>query len=225
LTIAKARHLDVKSKRYNRFATGLPDVRNHDSSFDSFKHSVLIVLGSGGHTSEMFLMLQDGVDGFKSMHRHYLVSNGDTRSITAMEHFETELTSKFSTSGNSYVHLVCRARQVHQSWVSTPRTAITSCAEIFPLLQYLRPDIILTNGPGTGYIAGFVAHLLKMLGLVSSSKLQVLYIESWARVKTLSLSGKFFYHSNIADLMLVQHETVAQLYNLPNAGWMVAPLQ
>jgi len=49
--------------------------------------TLLIVLGSGGHTAEM-LRLLDSLNFAKYTHRRYVVSSGDTLSEGKARHFE-----------------------------------------------------------------------------------------------------------------------------------------
>ena len=72
------------------------------------------------------------------------------------------------------------------------------------------PNLIVTNGPGTGFIVCFVAFVLKMLWVIPADRCSILFIETWAHVSTLSLTGKLFRYSGIADLFVVQHEPLAK---------------
>ncbi|KAF9871218.1 glycosyltransferase family protein [Colletotrichum karsti] len=178
-------------------------------------------------------MMEIGFPKAPDMHRRYLISSGDTMSIKHLEAFEQDLKTTYGEkqAGTYDVHIVARARKIHQSLLTTPFTAILSVVQIFPLLlsspftgirkrqQY--PDIILTNGPATGFIVGLVAYFLKIFRVIPEDAAQVLYIESWARIRTLSLTGKLFHLTGIADMLLVQHEQVAKAYGVTNAGCMV----
>jgi beta-1,4-N-acetylglucosaminyltransferase len=67
------------------------------------------------------------------------------------------------------------------------------------------PDVILCNGPATATIVIFTSILLRFFdvgGCNTRGKMRTVYIESWARVKRLSLSGKIL--SRIVDRFLVQ---------------------
>ena len=52
--------------------------------------------------------------------------------------------------------------------------------------------------------------MIQMIGL---SRTRVLYIESVARVKSLSLTGKLLCNLGIADMLLVQWPELAERYN------------
>ncbi|KXH43767.1 hypothetical protein CNYM01_10119 [Colletotrichum nymphaeae SA-01] len=229
-----ARHLQIQQSRLKR-PFHLSDVAVKKSTSPSLLKGAyfFVVLGSGGHTKEMLAMMEISFPNVPDMHRRYLISSGDSMSLTHLNAFEDELRT---THGEGQVgtfdkHIVARARKIHQSLLTTPFTALMSVAQIFPLLlsspfkgprsRQQFPDIILTNGPATGFIVGLVAYLLKMLYVVPEDTMQVIYIESWARIQTLSLTGKLFHYTGIADILLVQHEQVAKTYGVTNAGCMV----
>ncbi|ROT35219.1 Alg14-domain-containing protein [Sodiomyces alkalinus F11] len=193
----------------------------------------VIVLGSGGHTKEMLAMMETKFPQGAGLHRRYIVSSGDTMSIKHLNAFEDRMQSAHGNgqAGTFDVHIVTRARRIHQPLWTTPVTALRSVIEIFPLMlespfdgsrrRQRYPDIIVTNGPATGFIVALVAHLLKIFHVVPEDAMQILFVESWARIKTLSLTGRLFHHTSIADMFLVQHREVAQKYGVDNAGCMV----
>ncbi|KAL9480950.1 hypothetical protein ACSS6W_005736 [Trichoderma asperelloides] len=195
----------------------------------------LFVLGSGGHTKEMLMMMDDGFCNFANSHRRYLISSGDSMSENHLEDYEKSLKtlckSHDSSSGTYDKRIVTRARKVHQPLWSTPFTALLSILDIFPALlvspgnevgRKLRyPSRVFSNGPATGFFVALAIHLLKMLYIVPESCMKVIYIESWARISTLSLTGKLLLHTGIADVFVVQHEEVAMRYGVQNAGEIV----
>lgn len=195
---------------------------------------VLAVLGSGGHTKEMLLMMENEFDMSAESHRRYLVTSGDVISQKSAEAFEMRLRETREHSGSYDVRIATRARRVHQPLLTTPVSALRSILDIFPILLsppwhntpesgLNLPDVIFINGPATAFFVALVAHLLKIFYFVPENKMQVLFIESWARVTSLSLTGKLVYYTGIADLFLVQHEPVANAYGVVNAGWLVLP--
>lgn len=138
---------------------------------------------------------------------------------------------------------VRRARRVHQSLFSTPGTAslcVWDCIRVImggnsrqkklPPQQPSRvrkpgyPDLILTNGPGTGVCVVLASLILLFFGFSGpssstsgenvkkepnrlsnwqhSGQMRTIFIESWARVKSLSLSGKILLP--FVDRFLVQ---------------------
>ncbi|KAG6014908.1 hypothetical protein E4U43_006012 [Claviceps pusilla] len=194
----------------------------------------LFVLGSGGHTKEMLMMMDDGTRDFAGTHRRYLISSGDDMSQNHLEDYETELKASSAAPGTYDTRIVTRARRVHQPLWSTPWTGLMSFLDIFPVLllppsadggrkpkprHY--PGIIFSNGPATGFFVALAVHTLKMLGLVPEDRMRFVYIESWARISTLSLTGKLLFYTGLADAFYVQHEEVAGRYGLVNAREMV----
>lgn len=171
---------------------------------------LLIVLGSGGHTAEMIAMLTRATsDSNPSLrlswqsftHRTWVVSSGDSISAVRAKEFEE------SQSGESYtIRTVPRAREIHQSLLSAPVSCLNclwACVGI--LTERGCPDIILCNGPATATILVFTSVLLRFLnlrGCETEGKMRTVYVESWARVKRLSLSGKLL--EWVVDRFLVQ---------------------
>ncbi|KAM0428601.1 hypothetical protein ACHAPT_006962 [Fusarium lateritium] len=195
----------------------------------------LFVLGSGGHTKEMLMMMDDGFCNFANFHRRYLISVEDFTSIYHVAEYETDLAALCAKEGKdpgTYdTRFVNRARRVHQSLWTTPFTALRSMFDIIPALltppdnsvgaKLRYPTCIYSNGPATGFFVGLAVLLLKIWCIVPEDAMKFVYIESWARISTLSLTGKLFYYTNIADVLVVQHEEVAAKYGIENCGEMV----
>lgn len=170
--------------------------------------------------------------GSENSHRRYVITKGDDISAKQAKAFESNLKSVWEHPGTYDVCIATRARHVHQPLLTTPISALRSILDIFPILLsrppqvspgsplYI-PDVIFTNGPATGFFVALVAHMLRIFYIVPERKMRVLFIESWARVSSLSLTGKLFYYTGIADMFLVQHEAVANIYGVLNAGWLV----
>lgn len=183
----------------------------------------------------MLMMMDDGFCNFANFHRRYLISSGDKMSENHLEDYEADLKTLCEKQGlraGSYDKcIVARARRVHQPLWSTPFTALLSILDIFPVLlspptnevggKLRYPTHIFSNGPATGFFVGLAAHVLKIFHLVPEDVMKVVYIESWARISTLSLTGKLFHYTGTADVFLVQHEQVAAKYGIANAGEMV----
>jgi beta-1,4-N-acetylglucosaminyltransferase len=223
---------------------------------------VLVVLGSGGHTHEMFYLLRD-LDTSKYTHRTYVVSSGDAFSAQRAVEFERSVENKekgrekmqevherekesvpvVAVNGNAIVKkeetrktcsgpdhydiaIVPRAREIHQPLLTTPLSSLWTLYKAFaPLLSapsllpnapsataYQRaaadlPDLIITNGPATAVIvilASLILRFFDIRGANSRGKCKTIYVESFARVKGLSLSGKIL--SRVVDRFLVQWE-------------------
>ncbi|KAF2018182.1 glycosyltransferase family 1 protein [Aaosphaeria arxii CBS 175.79] len=206
---------------------------------------ILIVLGSGGHTHEMFHLLRD-LDTSRYTQRTYIVSGGDAFSAQRAVEFEQTLEDRASETRNKAttvrrrgterplcvgaehfnIATIPRARKIHQSLLTTPFTSLVTLVSAFsPLFRSDRlhpnlppttpyeiaaqdlPDLIITNGPATGVIvvlAALIAKFFNLKGCSSRSKCRTIYVESFARVKTLSLSAKLL--AGVVDRFLVQWE-------------------
>lgn len=196
---------------------------------------LMIVLGSGGHTAEMFSILRN-LDTSRYAYRTYIVSSGDDFSAGLARDFEARLAAREHDRNlqESFGRMITipRARKIHQSLLSTPWSCLlclAACLRVLPLawpvpqqgdltkeqwdaLVQRRPkiglpDAILTNGPATGVIVVVAAYVLRFLGRSGSrDRLRVIYVESWARVRRLSLSGKIMLR--LADRFIVQWEAL-----------------
>ncbi|KAK3896467.1 glycosyltransferase, partial [Staphylotrichum tortipilum] len=192
----------------------------------------LYVLGSGGHTSELLETIKHKSPPTRNTHRRYLLNTGDTSSLTRLAKLEALITDAFpdGRAGTFDAFRVPRARRVHQPFWTAPLTCLgTALAVINALTRepdarladggglFRFPHVIVTNGPATGFIVALVAHLLKMFFLAPKDRLRVVYIESWARTRTLSLTGKLVLWTGIADMFCVQHRALGERYK----GWGV----
>ncbi|KAL8787121.1 MAG: hypothetical protein Q9195_007903 [Heterodermia aff. obscurata] len=198
---------------------------------------VLIVLGSGGHTAEMFSLLHS-FDPRSYQHRSYVVSKGDGFSSLKAIEFERSLADSAARgvdgTGSYSMHVVPRAREIHQPLLTTPVSALRC---LWACLLMLRtkpkvdvsatPDLVLVNGPGTAVIVVFASLILRFLALDRQGRGRVrrptrtIYIESWARVRNLSLSGRILAGTGAVDRMLVQWEPLKGKAGAEWMGWMV----
>lgn len=161
-------------------------------------------------------------------HRTWVVSSGDGISAERAYQFE-ERVANMSTqttladgkdnrvmglvSGTYDIVTVPRAREIHQPAYTAPMSCLKclwACVGV--LTQHSNgegqldfPDLILCNGPATATIVVLTSILLRFFdvsGCNSRHKMRTLYVESWARVKRLSLSGKLLLP--MVDRFLVQ---------------------
>ncbi|KAL6817409.1 Alg14 domain-containing protein [Trichoderma camerunense] len=236
LIFASTRHIQLISHRSRSRNARHPNSQNALVQRAPIDYN-LFVLGSGGHTKEMLMMMDDGFCDFADFHRRYLISSGDSMSENHVHDYEESLASLCESRGTSPgtydKFIVTRARRVHQPLWSTPFTALLSIVEIFPALlippkglvgmkmKPCYPSRVFSNGPATGFFVALAVHLLKMAYLVPESCMKVIYIESWARISTLSLTGKLLLYTGIADVFVTQHQEVATRYDVQNAGEIV----
>lgn len=76
------------------------------------------------------------------------------------------------------------------------------------------PSLILTNGPATGLVVVAASIWLRFFGFARSGEcvLRTIFVESWARVSSLSLTGKIMVASGMCERMLVQWEPLKERY-------------
>jgi len=166
-----------------------------------------VFLGSGGHTSEA-LMLISALDFTRYSPRVYVISEGDTLSAQKAADLEAEKATH-STPGSAVFELLMipRARRVHQSLLTTPPSFLFSLLVAiyyitFSPILFSREafaDVLILNGPGTCFVLCVAVYLNKFLGLPSP---KLIYVESFARVTSLSLSGKLL--RPLVDRFVVQ---------------------
>ncbi len=166
--------------------------------------STMIVLGSGGHTSEMMTLLS-GMDLSHYTPRTYVVANSDTMSADKLNKFEEDI----GKSEEVRVHLIPRAREVKQSYLTSVFSTLYATLATLPVVLETRPDLLLCNGPGTCIPIAFWTYLLKFLLL---KDVKMIYVESICRVEKLSLSGLLLYYLYMADHVIVQWPTLHKQY-------------
>lgn len=173
----------------------------------------MILLGSGGHTAEMLLLLASLPSSSSTEHikRTYIVTSGDALSIQKAATYETALSTSSTSptsSTNCTIRVVPRARRVGQSWLSTPwdcLLCLLGCLRAFVAGGV--PDVLVCNGPGSAVLMVLVALAGRFFGL---AKTRTLYVESFARTRSLSLSGKLLYP--VVDRFFVQWPKLKEQY-------------
>ncbi|KAM9332860.1 UDP-N-acetylglucosamine transferase subunit ALG14 [Pholidichthys leucotaenia] len=164
--------------------------------------SVVVVAGSGGHTSEILRLMECLSAAYTP--RHYVIADTDRISeekICAFENSKQQANSKFA------ICRIPRSREVHQSWSSSVISTLNALWYSLPLMLRLKPDVVLCNGPGT-CVPMCAAGLL--LGILGIKKVLIVYVESICRVHMLSLSGKILYP--LSDYFFVQWPSLRDKY-------------
>jgi beta-1,4-N-acetylglucosaminyltransferase len=196
----------------------------------------VIVLGSGGHTAEMISLMRD-IDLTFYKHRTYIISSEDdfsARKASALEEriqqkqvYEATRTTVAGendpVTGLWDIKVVPRARKIHQSLYTTPFSsawcfigcleALYKSARVSTISPGHYPDAIITNGPATAVIVILASLALKFLYLAPLWSMKVIYVESWARVKSLSLSGKILLKLRVCERFIVQWESLTWQIN------------
>ena len=162
----------------------------------------MAVLGSGGHTAEMIALLESLDDAIYSP-REYVIADTDHTSADRIAAFEQ------SRPAPSFPRLLSlpRSREVGQSYISSVATTMYALVHAVVLVFRSRPSLLLCNGPGTCIPVCAAALGLRLLGV---KYVTIVYVESIARVQTLSLSGRILLP--IADHFLVQWPALAEKF-------------
>ncbi|KAJ7680388.1 oligosaccharide biosynthesis protein Alg14 like protein, partial [Mycena polygramma] len=156
----------------------------------------------GGHTSEA-LTLVSALDFRDYSPRTYVISEGDSLSAQKAADLES-LKAKEDCPAQYTILPIPRARRVHQPLVTTPPTALYSLSSCIHHITFAPSrssfaDVLILNGPGTCFVLCIAVYINRFFGL---SAPRVIYIESFARVESLSLSGKLLYP--FVDRFIVQ---------------------
>lgn len=170
----------------------------------------LIVLGSGGHTAEM-LNIISVLDKQRFYPRIYIAALTDTMSLSRAGSMEATIIEKISSvhkDGIRYVQIY-RSREVGQSYITSVMTTTLATCHGLWLVFGIRPDIILCNGPGTCIPLCLAGFLLKVVGVRWAV---IVYVESIARVRHLSLSALILYKLKLADKIYVQWPQLQEKY-------------
>ncbi|XP_058451966.1 UDP-N-acetylglucosamine transferase subunit ALG14 homolog [Malaya genurostris] len=164
----------------------------------------MIVMGSGGHTAEMLQIAQQ-LDLTKYSPRQYVIAAADKTSVVKV--IDVEVRREPDMAKQNYeIVTITRSRHVQQNYFSSIFTTLTAILNSIPVVLRKRPDLILTNGPGTCVPICLVAFLAKLFFVNNNCK--IVFVESFCRVKSLSLSGKILLW--ITDLFVVQWPGLAR---------------
>lgn len=166
------------------------------------------ILGSGGHTAEMLEILH-ALPRDTYTPRIYLATSGDRLSLQKAR----------DADGQWAAHpmqglCIPRARVVHQSWATTPFTlawSVAYCAWHLGIKTWgwrqrrqrrAWADVVVMNGPATCVPVVLAIWLMRIVGAPTP---RMLYMESYARVTSLSLSARILRH--MVDQFVVQWRT------------------
>ncbi|KAI9319925.1 oligosaccharide biosynthesis protein Alg14 like-domain-containing protein [Dichotomocladium elegans] len=154
----------------------------------------LCVLGSGGHTAEM-LQLIKALDPERYTPRCFVIAASDRLSASKV-------------GPGAQIFFIPRVRHVGQGWATVPWSAAKASIAAIGILWKTMPDLILCNGPGSCVPICVAAYVPKLIGF---HPIQIVYVESFARVNSLSLTGKLLYP--FVDRFIVQWPELQQRYS------------
>ena len=145
---------------------------------------ICFMASGGGHFQELC-----GLAGLAQRYRHSLISTDVNKALAEACPF----------------HRVHEIEEIGQGfWKKSPVKVFRMLWRILRILLREKPNLVISTGAGIA-VPGFLA--ARLLGI------RTVYIESYARVQSLSLTGKICYR--LAHLFLVQHASLAS--RLPRA--------
>ncbi|XP_005095921.1 UDP-N-acetylglucosamine transferase subunit ALG14 homolog [Aplysia californica] len=184
--------------------------KKYTRSKDKDPASVLMVAGSGGHTREILSLAT--TLGKHYSPRYYIVAETDSVSEAKIHYCEKQRGGD-DVPQEYQIFTIPRSREVKQSYLTSILTTCRASLSSFPLVFKLQPDVILCNGPGTCIPICFAGLLLKWFSVKDT---YIVYVESFCRVTSMSLSGKLLYR--FVDAFFVQWPELAEKY--PGAKYM-----
>lgn len=178
--------------------------------------SLMSVLGSGGHTHEMLTLVKSLIDHDKSNSETtlgivpineiiFVASQDDKLSVDKLDQTFPEWNNQTNNSIKFHLQRIQRSRQVHQSYISSIWTSLISLYHSFKIISSIRPRILLCNGPG-------VCMPLIIACRIISNRTTIVFVESFCRTRSLSLTGKIVYHTKLANHFMVQWPKLADKY-------------
>eukprot|EP00386_Alphamonas_edax_P013645 GDKI01042119.1.p1 GENE.GDKI01042119.1~~GDKI01042119.1.p1 ORF type:complete len:252 (+),score=14.78 GDKI01042119.1:77-757(+) len=169
----------------------------------------MVVLGSGGHTTEMLQLIKDF--DFTKFTFTFILAATDTTSKQkliktisthrGMGEGEVERVFKFA--------VIPRSREVGQSWLTSLGTTLHSLLYSAYVVFTHQPQLLLTNGPGTCVPVCAAALLFEC---VLCRSVSIIFNESFCRTESLSLSGKILYL--VVDRFIVSWQKLSIKYPL-----------
>lgn len=184
------------------------------------------LLNSGGHTAEMIALVTK-LDPAWYSPRSYVVAATDALGHRKAAQAEAALLSEGGGGGRGAaetspspsspldpqptVIALPRAREVGQSYLTSVFTTLRALWAAVALAFSQRPDLLLVNGPGT-CLPVVIATKVAALGGFGLCRGRVCYVESIARTRSLSLTGRILYHLRLADLFFVQWPSLAERF-------------
>jgi beta-1,4-N-acetylglucosaminyltransferase len=166
----------------------------------------LVVLGSGGHTTEMLHLIRN-LDPQRYAPIILVVATTDTTSLRRVQAYPHTL--PFDRQKVT-AYQIPRSREVGQSYWTSIATTLYSFWFAFWLVGVrVQPELVLVNGPGTCLPITMSAFFFRLVGWKSS---QLVFVESFCRVTSLSLTGKLLYP--VVDLFCVCWPELEQRYPL-----------
>lgn len=147
---------------------------------------MLVVLGMGGHTSQIVHLLDLLGDAYEY---EYVIGHDDHTSAAKIKH-------------NGKILMMRNPRLMTDRILhKVVFNMVPATFQAFSILQKTKPDAILSAGP---------ALTIPLFWLAKARGVKTIFIESWVRVYHKSLTGKLVYP--VSDLFFVQWESMKKVY-------------
>lgn len=147
---------------------------------------LLIILGKGGHTEQMLKLIND----FKNDYQfEYVISKDDKVSA-----YKIKIPGKVFRMFNP-------RKMSDKSPFIVALKMIPAFFDAFKIVSKTKAKCIISCGPG-------MAIPIILAGKLFGKK--IIFIESWSRIYSKSLSGKISYH--LSDLFFIQWEELKKKY-------------
>lgn len=166
---------------------------------------VMILFGSGGHSTEMLMLIQNAKLAKKldrgEVNRLICVVSDDDRLI------QQKINQEFEGCKRKHkIETVTlkRGRRVGQSYLTAIWTTLIGLLHSMSIVLSREPKLCITNGPAISVTVSLAIRCLQVITFGFRYRCNIMYIESFCRTRTLSLSGKIIYHLRLANEFYVQ---------------------
>ncbi|EAN88358.1 putative glycosyltransferase family 28 protein [Trypanosoma cruzi] len=165
--------------------------------------NVCVVLGSGGHTSEMMRAIRAlPLDVWRANRPFYVVSATDSHSAALAAEFEKDQLRRCCR-----LITIPRAREVGQSYFLSIFTTLQALGSSLLLIVSEKPDVLFVNGPGVCVPVVGAALLVATLSPPWYYRRPgIAYMESYTCVRHISLSGRLL--MPFCDVFTVQWQSL-----------------
>ncbi len=176
------------------------------------KKFVLVVLGSGGHTTEMLYMIKSLEAKSDKIKYIFIVADSDHTSVARI----LPILGLDFPLDSEIVH-VRRIRHVGEPFLHAFLRIPLVLIETAFLLKRFRPHLVLVNGPGT------CVPIVALSWFFGGRSCQRVFVESFCRVNTLSTSGRLVYR--LVNRFFLQWPPSASVQTrFPGATYLGGPL-
>lgn len=131
----------------------------------------LVVLGSGGHTTEMLQLLKPLDTKQRYTPLVFVIATTDDTSERRIQ--------AFGNTEPDMIYKIPRSREVGQSYLTSTLTTLYAFPYAFYIVGQVRPNLLLCNGPGTCLPIAIATLLYRFMGIIEGN---IVFVESFCRV-------------------------------------------